>query len=158
MDLNHLLESVGYAVTYTAVGLGLLALGYLALDLLTPGHLGRHLLGNAGRGGITTTESRYGSGGAGLIGAAWMIGQGLVIFTAIWGSGESGFGAALVYTVVFGLLGVALLTVTYVVIDVLTPGRLGDAVCEVGAPRPLAYVLAGGILAMSAIICACITA
>jgi uncharacterized membrane protein YjfL (UPF0719 family) len=37
------LASIGYAVAYTAVGLVLLAIGYLVLDLLTPGHLGRHI-------------------------------------------------------------------------------------------------------------------
>lgn len=38
-----MLASIGYAVAYTGVGIALLMLGFLALDLLTPGHLGRHI-------------------------------------------------------------------------------------------------------------------
>ena len=38
-----MLESIGYAVAYTGVGIALLTLGFFALDLLTPGHLGRHI-------------------------------------------------------------------------------------------------------------------
>lgn len=146
MDFNPILEGLGYAAAYTVVGLVLLAVSMFVLDLLTPGRYGSHLIGPSA------------SGGAGLVGAAWMLGQGLIIFTAIWGSGTSAFGVALLYTVVFGLAGVLMLAVTYVAIDLLTPGRLGDTVCEVGAAKPLSYVLASGVFAMSAIISACITA
>ncbi|MBJ7454155.1 MAG: DUF350 domain-containing protein, partial [Blastococcus sp.] len=38
-----MLASIGYAAAYTGVGIALLALGFVALDLLTPGHLGRHI-------------------------------------------------------------------------------------------------------------------
>ena len=41
-----MLESIGYAVAYTGVGIALLTLGFFALDLLTPGHLGRHIYEN----------------------------------------------------------------------------------------------------------------
>jgi len=37
------LASIGYAVAYTGVGIALLVLGFYVLDLLTPGHLGRHI-------------------------------------------------------------------------------------------------------------------
>lgn len=146
MDLLPLLQGLGYAAAYTIVGLALLAASIFVLDLLTPGHYGSHLIGASA------------SHGAGLVGAAWMLGQGLVIFTAIWGSGTSAFGEALVYTVVFGLAGVLMLAATYVVIDLITPGRLGDTVMAAGAAHPVSYVLAAGVLSMSAIVSACITA
>ena len=38
-----MLASISYAVAYTGVGIALLVLGFFALDLLTPGHLGRHI-------------------------------------------------------------------------------------------------------------------
>ncbi len=38
-----MLESIGFAVAYTGVGIALLTLGFFALDLLTPGRLGAHL-------------------------------------------------------------------------------------------------------------------
>ena len=41
-----MLASIGYAVAYTGVGIALLVLGFFVLDLLTPGHLGRHIYEN----------------------------------------------------------------------------------------------------------------
>ena len=38
-----MLASIGYAVAYTGVGIVLLTLGFVVLDLLTPGRLGRHI-------------------------------------------------------------------------------------------------------------------
>ena len=95
-----MLASIGYAVAYTGVGIVLLALGFLVLDLLTPGHLGRHI-----------HEER--SVNAGIVLAAGFLAQGLVIFSAIWTNATSGFGSALLYTVVFGVLGVVLQPVTF---------------------------------------------
>ncbi len=86
-----MLASIGYAVAYTGVGLALLAVGFFALDLLTPGHLGRHIY-----------EHR--SVNAATVLAAGFLGQGMVIFATIWTNATSGFGTALLYTVVFGVL------------------------------------------------------
>ena len=89
-----MLASIGYAVAYTGVGLALLALGFLALDLLTPGHLGRHIYEHRSVNAATSL-------------AAGFLGQGAIIFATIWTNATSGFGQALLYTVVFGILGVA---------------------------------------------------
>jgi hypothetical protein len=63
--------------------------------------------------------------------AAGFLAQGLVIFAAIWTNATSGFGEALLYTVVFGVLGVVLQAVAFLVLDLLTPGKLGQHVTEV---------------------------
>ena len=55
------------------------------------------------------------------------LGQGAIIFASIWTNATSGFGQALLYTVVFGVLGVVLQAVAFVALDLLTPGRLGAA-------------------------------
>ena len=110
-----MLASIGYAVAYTGVGLALLALGFLALDLLTPGHLGRHIY-----------EHR--STNAALVLAAGFLGQGAVIFAAIWTNATSGFGTALLYTVVFGILGVVLQAVAFLLLDLITPGKLREEI------------------------------
>ena len=137
-----MLASIGYAVAYTGVGLALLALGFLALDLLTPGHLGRHIY-----------EQR--STNAALVLAAGFLGQGLVIFAAIWTNATSGFGEALGYTVVFGILGILLQAVAFVVLDLITPGRLGAHVTGV-AFHPASLVRAAGQLSVAAIVVASI--
>lgn len=157
MNTDTLLHGLGYGAVYSALGLALLLAGYLLLDLLTPGRLGAHLLGGAKRFERGAGHSVRGpSASAGLVTGAWLLGQGLVIFTAIWTNAASGFGEALVDTAAFGVLGILALTVAYVVVDLVTPGRLGDSVCEPGAVRPLAVVLASALLAMAAIICASI--
>ena len=135
-----MLASIGYAVAYTGVGIVLLTLGFLALDLLTPGHLGRQI-----------HEER--SVNAGIVLAAGFLAQGLVIFSAIWNNATSGFGQALLYTVVFGVLGVVLQAVAFVVLDLLTPGKLGRHVTEV-AFHPASLVLAAVQLSVPGIVVA----
>ena len=137
-----MLASIGYALAYTGVGVALLTLGFFALDLLTPGHLGRHIW-----------EER--SINAGLVLAAGFLGQGAIAFTTIWTNATSGFGTALLYTVVFGILGVLLQAAAFVVLDLITPGRLGVVVTEVPF-HPAALVTAASQLAVAAIIVASI--
>jgi uncharacterized membrane protein YjfL (UPF0719 family) len=136
------LASIGYAAAYTGVGILLLVVGGLALDLLTPGHLARHIYVER-------------SINAGIALAAGFLGQGAIAFTTIWTNATSGFGTALGYTVVFGLLGVLLQVVAFVVLDLLTPGKLGETLMQVPF-HPASLVTAAATLAVSAIIVASI--
>jgi hypothetical protein len=136
------LASIGFAVAYTAVGIALLTLGFFALDLLTPGHLGRHIY-----------EGR--SLNAALVVAAGFLGQGAIVFATIWTNATSGFGTALAYTVVFGVVGVLLEAIAFLVLDLITPGKLGGYVVEPGF-HPSSLVLAAVQLAVSVIIVAAI--
>ena len=137
-----MLASIGYAVAYTGVGILLLVVGAVALDLLTPGHLARHIY-----------EER--SVNAGIALAAGFIGQGAIAFTTIWTNATSGFGRALLYTVVFGLLGVLLQVVAFLILDLLTPGKLGTMLMQVPF-HPASLVTAASQLAVAAIIVASI--
>jgi uncharacterized membrane protein YjfL (UPF0719 family) len=136
------LASIGYAAAYTGVGIVLLVLGFYVLDLLTPGHLGRHIYENR-------------SVNAALTLAAGFLGQGAIVFASIWTNATSGFGRALLYTVVFGVLGVLLQAVAFLVLDLITPGRLGTHLME-PAFHPASLVSAAVQLAVSAIIVASI--
>ncbi|MGY1591456.1 DUF350 domain-containing protein [Geodermatophilus sp. SYSU D00965] len=137
-----MLASIGYAVAYTGLGIALLTLGFVVLDLLTPGRLGRHI-----------HEER--SVNAGLVLATGYLGQGAVVFAAIWTNATSGFGEALLYTVVFGVLGVLLQAVAFLVLDLITPGKLGEHVTEVPF-HPASMVLGAVQLAVAAIVVASI--
>ena len=137
-----MLQSIGYAVAYTGVGIALLVLGFYALDLLTPGHLGRHIY-----------DER--SVNAGLTLAAGFLGQGAIVFATIWTNATSGFGRALLYTVVFGVLGVLLQAVAFLVLDLITPGRLGEHLMQPGF-HPASLVSAAAQLAVAVIIVASI--
>jgi uncharacterized membrane protein YjfL (UPF0719 family) len=136
------LASIGYAVAYTGVGIALLVLGFFVLDLLTPGHLGRHIY-----------EDR--SVNAALTLSAGFLGQGAIVFASIWTNATSGFGRALLYTVVFGMLGVLLQAVAFLVLDLITPGRLGTHLMAADF-HPASLVSAAAQLAVAAIIVASI--
>jgi uncharacterized membrane protein YjfL (UPF0719 family) len=136
------LQSIGFAVAYTGVGIVLLTLGFYALDLLTPGHLGRHIY-----------EDR--SVNAALTLSAGFLGQGAIVFASIWTNATSGFGLALLYTVAFGVLGVALQAVAFVVLELITPGKLGVHLTE-RQFHPASLVSAAVQLAVAAIIVASI--
>ena len=137
-----MLASIGYAVAYTGVGIALLTLGFFVLDLLTPGHLGRHIYEHRSVNAAVTL-------------AAGFLGQGAIVFASIWISGTSGFGTALLYTVVFGVLGVALQAVASLALDLIPPGRLGHHLME---PQfhPASLVSGAVQLAVSAIVVASI--
>ena len=137
-----MLASIGYAVAYTGVGIALLVLGFYVLDLLTPGHLGRHIYENR-------------SVNAALTLSAGFLGQGAIVFASIWTNATSGFGRALLYTVVFGVLGVLLQAVAFLVLDLITPGRLGTHLMSAEF-HPASLVSAAVQLAVAAIIVASI--
>jgi hypothetical protein len=150
--MPDLLDAALHAVVYALVGGALIVLALGVLDLLTPGHLGSHLRGGADGG---TTGDRA-SGSAGLVAAAWLVGTGAIVFTAIWTNGETAFGEALLWTVAFGVIGILVNTVMLLAVDVVTPGRLGEIVTTPGAAVPLAYVTAAAAIAVSAVVCASI--
>ncbi len=137
-----MLASIGYAVAYTGVGIALLVLGFYVLDLLTPGHLGRHIYEHRSVNAAVTL-------------AAGFLGQGVIVFATIWTNATSGFGTALLYTVVFGVLGVVLQAVAFLVLDMITPGKLGAHLTET-AFHPASLVSAAVALAVSVIIVASI--
>ena len=145
--MTDLLDAAVHAVVYALVGGALIVLALGVLDLLTPGHLGSHL-----RGTIDDTAS----GSAGVVAAAWLVGTGAIVFTAIWTNGETAFGEALLWTVAFGVLGILVNTVMLLAVDVVTPGRLGDILCTPGTAVPLAYVTGAAAIAVSAVVCASI--
>lgn len=134
--------SIGYAFAYSAVGIALLGLGFFALDLLTPGRLAARIW-----------QDR--SLNAAVVLASGFIGLGSIVFTAIWRNAASGFGDALLWTVAFGITGVVLQAIAFVLLDVVTPGKLGDLICE-SRFHPASLVTAASQLAVSLIIIASI--
>ncbi len=137
-----MIASVGYATAYALLGIALLVVGFVALDILTPGHLARHIW----------TER---SVNASIILSAGVLAQGAIVFTAIWTNGEAGFGVAFLSTIAFGLLGVLLQAVAFVLIDLATLGKLGEVVCEVSF-HPASLVTASAQLAVSLVVVASI--
>ena len=113
--LQDLLEGAGRSVVFGVVGIGLMAVGYLLIDLLTPGKLGDLIW-------------RERNPNASLLLAANQLGIAIIVFTAIFTSYDS-FGQGLASTVLFGLLGILLMGLAFLVLDWMTPGKLGEVIC-----------------------------
>ena len=78
-----------------------------------------------------------------------------MVFAAIWTNATSGFGEALLWTVVFGVVGVVLQAVAFLALDLLIPGKLGAHLMEVRF-HPASLVFAAVQLAVGAIVVASI--
>jgi uncharacterized membrane protein YjfL (UPF0719 family) len=150
--MNNLLTALVHAVVYAATAGVLLVAAYHVLDLITPGHLGRQLRGGAGDDAAAVAPSQS----AGLVAAAWLVSNALVLFTAIWTNGQTELGSALVWTLAFGALGIVLNAVMFFAVEALTPGRLREIVCTPGPVRPLATLAAAASLSVAGIVCASI--
>ena len=140
--LEDLLSGAGRSIVFGLVGIGLMAVGFLLIDLLTPGKL---------RDLIWVDRNPN----AALLLAANQLGIAAIVFTAIFTS-YSDFAQGLVSTVLFGLLGIGVMGLAFLVLDWLTPGKLGDVICT-PANHPGAMVSAASHFGAALIVCACIT-
>ncbi|MFD4573975.1 DUF350 domain-containing protein [Streptomyces sp. NPDC058417] len=140
--MTEIFESTGQALLYGVVGLVVMAAGFLALDLVTPGKLFHVVWADRNRGAAVLLGSQS-------------LAVGLVVMEAIRASeSEQGLGHGLVSTLLYGLAGVLVMTVVGIVIGVLTPGRMGATVFddEGGRPHPAAWVQAGMYLGTAAMV------
>ena len=139
--LEDLLNGAGRSVVFGLVGIGLMAVGFVMVDLLTPGKL-RDLIW------------RDRNHNAALLLAANQIGIAIIVFTAIFTSYDS-FTEGLASTVIFGLIGIAIMGFGFMVLDWMTPGKLGDVICTPDR-HPGATVSAAAHLGTALIVAACI--
>lgn len=135
-------ELVLLTLAYAGVGLLILLVGYFAVDLLTPGHLGRQVM-----------EDR--NVNAGLLLTAALVSLGLIEWFAVFFSG--GGWNSLIDVAIFGAIGVALQAVGFVLLDVLTPGKLGAICMSTQRFHPAAGVAAAVQLAVALVVCAALT-
>ncbi|GAA2465078.1 DUF350 domain-containing protein [Winogradskya humida] len=139
--LENLLEGAGRSIVFGALGIGLMALGYVLVDLLTPGKL-RDLIWHEK------------NPNASLLLAANQIGIALIVFTAIFTSYEN-FAEGLASTALFGILGIGVMGLAFMVLDWMTPGKLGEVICT-PERHPGAMVSAASHFGAALIVCACI--
>ncbi len=118
-----------------------MALGYLLIDLLTPGKL---------RDLIWVEKNPN----AALLLAANQLGIASIVFTAIFTSYDD-FGLGLASTALFGVIGIGVMAFAFLVLDWLTPGKLGEVICT-PENHPGALVSAASHFGAALIVCACI--
>lgn len=139
--LENLLEGAGRSIVFGAVGIGLMALGFVLVDLLTPGKL---------RDLIWVEKNPN----AAMLLAANQLGIALIVFTAIFTSYQN-FGEGLASTAIFGILGIGVMGLAFLVLDWMTPGKLGEVICTQDR-HPGAVVSAASHFGAALIVCACI--
>jgi uncharacterized membrane protein YjfL (UPF0719 family) len=129
-------------LAYGGVGIAMLMLGYLVIDALTPGNLGELIYSHR-------------NANAALVVSSGLLAIAAIVTTAILTS-EDEFTRGISNTVGYGLLGVFLLGVSFVVVDKLTPGKLG-VICTDDNRHPAVYVTVAAHLAVGAIVAAAIS-
>jgi uncharacterized membrane protein YjfL (UPF0719 family) len=136
------LEDLAGGLLYGIVGIVLLALGFFLVDILTPGKLGRQLAEDRNRN-------------AGVLVSAAMLAIGLIVTSAILAS-EGSLSKGLGEAAGFGVVGLILLGVAFAVIDVITPGKLGESLMG-ERHEPMVYVTAASLLSVGGIVAAAIS-
>ena len=135
-----MLELVAQVIAYSAVGLAVLVAGFVVLDLLTPGKLGALVMER--------------NPNAAVLSAGILVSLGLILWFAIFftGAGWDGLDDAAVY----GAVGVLAQAAGFLVLDLLTPGRLGSIATD---PKlhPAASVAAAAQFAVALVVCASLT-
>lgn len=139
--MNDIVNGLGRTAAYGALGVVLLILGIVLVDLLTPGKLGRL---------IWTDRNRN----AAILLSSALLGIGGIVFTSIWTTYDD-FAKGLVSTAAFGLLGLVMMAVAFLVVDLVTPGKLGATLVD-PEPHPAVWVTACVNIAVSAIVSASI--
>jgi hypothetical protein len=139
--LEDLLSGAGRSVVFGLVGIGLMAVGFVLVDVLTPGRL---------RDLIWVDRNPN----AALLLAANQLGIAMIVFTAVFTSYDS-FTQGLASTALFGLIGIGIMGLGFLVLDWLTPGKLGEVICTPDR-HPGATVSAAAHIGAALIVCACI--
>lgn len=136
VDGSLLGQGVLATLLYFMIGFAVLALGFVALDVLTPGNLRRQ---------VYTDRN---PNAAILLGANHLA-LAIIVVTAILTSADS-LGQGLVDSLVYGLLGVVLQGVALRLLDVFVPGHLRALVTE---PRMsgAAWAVASSLVAIGAV-------
>jgi uncharacterized membrane protein YjfL (UPF0719 family) len=135
--LSSIFAEVGIAAAYGVIGLVLMALGFVLVDVLTPGNL---------REQVWVQRNRNAS----VLLASNLIGIGIIVATAIAAS-SGNVVAGLISTAAYGLLGLVLMGLSFLVIDAVTPVKLGATLMD-PTPHPGVFVNGASHIAVSAIV------
>lgn len=141
--ISDLAEDLVAGALYGIVGIALLVLGYFVIDLLTPGHLGRQLTQDRNRN-------------AGIVVSSALIAIGLIVTSAIIAS-DGDLAEGLGQSLGFGLVGIALLALAFAVIDLCTPGKLGESLTGEEGHEPMVLVISAALIAVGGIVAAAIS-
>lgn len=142
MSIADIFSEAGIALAYGGVGILLMVAGFGVIDVLTPGKLNDQVF-------------RDHNTNASLVVASGLIAVATIATVAILTS-EDGVGWGLLSALIYGVVGLIVLAVSFVIIDLLTPGKLGAIVVQ-PEYHPAALVTASAHIAVGAIVAAAIS-
>ncbi|ATD72838.1 MULTISPECIES: DUF350 domain-containing protein [Gordonia] len=114
--LADMTENAYAAGAYAGVGVILMIVSFAIVDLLTPGKLRQQVWSERNRN-------------AGILVGANLFAVAIIVTAAIVAS-EGRLLEGLTYTVVYSAIGLVVMGVTFLVIDALTPGKLGEILVQ----------------------------
>ena len=142
VDGGQLAEGVLATLLYFLVGAGVLALGFLALDLHTPGDLRRQVYSDRNHNAAVLLGANH-------------LSLAIIVVTAILTSADD-LAQGLVDSLVYGLVGVVLQAVALRLLDAFVPGHLRALVTETRS-TPAAWAVASSLVAIGAVNAAAIS-
>ncbi|GAA3968655.1 DUF350 domain-containing protein [Gordonia caeni] len=116
-SLTLLRENLADLTSYGLLSVGLLILGFVGLDLVTPGSLRDKIW-------------REGNRSAVILAVAQALGLMLAVAAGIAASTAFELWRGVVNTAVYGIVTIALMMFSFVLIDLLTPGKLGSLLLD----------------------------
>ncbi|MEU4476805.1 DUF350 domain-containing protein [Micromonospora sp. NPDC023966] len=140
--MQTLVTDLLVTLAYGVVGVALMAVGYVLVEVTTPGKL--HEL-------IWSERNRN----AALLLASNLAGVGIIVVAAIAASADD-FALGLVGAAAYGILGLVIMAASFLLLDMATPGKLGELLVD-PEPHPAVWVSAVVHLATGAIIAAAIS-
>ncbi|MBQ1054623.1 DUF350 domain-containing protein [Micromonospora sp. C32] len=139
--MENLLTDLLVTLAYGVVGVVLMAVGYVLVDVATPGKLHELIWVERNRNAAVLLSSN-------------LIGVGTIVVAAIVASADD-FRLGLIGAGAYGILGLVIMAVAFVLLDAATPGKLGELLVD-PQPHPAVWVSATVHLATGAIIAAAI--
>lgn len=140
--MQTLVTDLLVTLAYGVVGVALMAVGYVLVDVATPGKLHELIWGERNRN-------------AALLLASNLAGVGIIVVAAIAASADD-FALGLVGAAAYGILGLVIMAASFLLLDMATPGKLGEILVD-PEPHPAVWVSAVVHLATGAIIAAAIS-
>ncbi|MET7747245.1 DUF350 domain-containing protein [Micromonospora sp. NPDC005367] len=140
--MQTLVTDLLVTLAYGVVGVLLMGIGYALVDMATPGRLSELIWVDRNRN-------------AALLLASNLIGVGVIVVAAI-ATSEDDFVLGIIGAAAYGILGLVIMAAAFLLLDALTPGRLGQILVE-PEPHPAVWVSAVVHLATGAIIAAAIS-
>ena len=142
VDLNPVLRGAVATILYFLVGMGVLVVGFIMVDVLTPGKLRQMVFVDRRPNAVVITCAMY-------------IALAVVIISAIANS-YSQLGQGLVGVAVYGLMGVILLGIALLTLHLVIPGDFHEHVDEPEL-HPASFAVALMLLAVGGVTAAAVS-